>query len=206
MAKLSNSLIGSWGMFDEKIDAFVDNFDLKARPTLNLPIDISPMIEPLAAFNTLLKKLAGGLTFGPLIGIQIPVTAQMKSITIGSTKYPDLSYGYDGSQASVRGTTDETDPVNPQILQVELEHTAGFDLAIGVFLNINFAKFFNIGFSVTWPLLTLLGIAPKTHPYANTLCNKIGSESLCTETDDDCCEQGHAALEVIFEGPGGAYA
>ncbi len=195
---LSNQLIGSWGMYDERKGNFASNGgEMVATPTLNLPIDIAPMIEPVAELNLALKALFSRLSFGPLIGIQMPVTVKMKTVTLDSTKYSNLAFA-DGKMG---GTTTGTDPSNPTKLTVELDHTAGFDLSFGIFLNLNLVKLFNIGFSTTWPLLKTLGIEPKLGPYANNLSNTIGKTTAkaCSE-----CGAGSASVfDVIFEPPGG---
>lgn len=195
---LSKSLIGSWGMYDERSGSFASNGgEMVATPTLNLPIDITPMIEPVAELNLALKVLFSRLSFGPLIGIQMPVTVKMKTVTLDSTKYSNLTFA-DGKMG---GTTTGTDPSNPTKLSVELDHTAGFDLAFGIFLNLNLVKLFNVGFSTTWPLLKTLGIQPNAGPYANNLSNTIGKKTgkACSE-----CGTGNAGVfDVIFEAPGG---
>lgn len=191
---ISNELIASWGMYDERKGNFISNGgELDAAPTYNIPVDISSMVEPIALLNLSLKALLSHLSFGPLFGIQIPVKVKMKSVTVYDTKYSNLHFnGY-----TVTGTKTGTDPDYPREINVELEHTAGFDLALGVFLNLNLVKLFNVGFSVTWPLLKLLGIEPKLGPHTNNLSNTIGEKTV--ETCGECA----AIFEVIFEPPGG---
>ncbi|MDD2273594.1 MAG: hypothetical protein PHP95_02640 [Desulfuromonadaceae bacterium] len=195
---LSNQLVGSWGMYDERANNFASNGgEMVANPTLNLPIDIAPMIGPVAELNLALKALFSRLSFGPLIGIQMPVTVKMKTVTLDSAKYSNLTF-VDGKMG---GTTAGTDPSNPTKLTLELDHTAGFDLAFGIFLNLNLVKLFNIGFSTTWPLLKTLGIQPNFGPYTNNLSNTIGKTTgkACSQ-----CGDGSTGLfDVIFEAPGG---
>lgn len=191
---ISHELVASWGMYDERKGNLASNLgELEATPTLNLPIDIAPLIEPVVALNLALKAIFSRLTFGPLVGVQVPVKVNMKSVTIYDTKYSNLEFNFD----TVTGTKTGTDPGYPGEINVELEHTAGFDLAFGVFANLNFAKFFNVGFSITWPLLKLFDIEPKLGPYANNLSNTIG------ETTVETCGECAAIFEVIFEPPGG---
>jgi hypothetical protein len=195
---ISKSLIGSWGMYDERADNFASNGgEMVATPTLNLPIDIAPMLEPIIVLNTALKVLFSRLSFGPLIGIQMPVTVKMKTVTIDNTKYSNLAF----ANGKVSGNTIGTEPSAMKNLTVELDHTAGFDLSFGIFLNLNLVKLFNIGFSTSWPLLKTLGIEPKFGPYANNLSSSIGKTTgkACSE----CGSVNAGIFDVIFEVPGG---
>lgn len=195
---ISNEIVASWGMYDERKGNFASNGgELVVTPTLNIPIDIAPMIEPIAALNLALKALFSRLTFGPLIGIQVPVTVKMKSVTLDDTKYSHLDFVGE----KVTGTTTGTDPTDPSTINVKLDHTAGFDLAFGIFFNLNLVKLFNVGFSTTWPLLKTLGIEPKLGPHANNLSNTIGATTV--ETCSECGGESAAIFEVIFEPPGG---
>lgn len=195
---ISNQLIASWGMYDEQKGKFATNAGkMVATPTLNIPIDITPMIEPLAALNVTLKPLFSRLSFGPLIGIQIPVTVSMKSVTVDNTKYSNL--GFTGEKIS--GTTTGADPEEPTTIDVELEHTAGFDLSFGLFCNLNLVKLFNIGFSTTWPLLKAFHIEPKLGPYSNSLSTSVGKTT--AKTCSECGDGSLAVFDVIFEPPGG---
>jgi len=198
VAHISNQLIASWGMYDERKGNFVSNGgEMVATPTLNIPIDITPMIEPLAAFNVTLKPLFSRLSFGPLIGIQIPVTVKMKSVTLDYTKYSNLAF----AAGKVSGTTTGADPGDASTINVELEHTAGFDISFGLFCNLNLVKLFNIGFSTTWPLLKTLGIEPKLGPYANNKSNTVGKTT--AKACRECGSGSPAIFDVIFEPPGG---
>lgn len=195
---ISNQLIASWGMYDEQKGKFASNGGkMVATPTLNIPIDITPMIEELAAFNLILKPFFSRLSFGPLIGIQVPVKVSMKSVTLANTKYSNLDF----NGVKVSGTTTGADPVDPTTINVELEHTAGFDLSFGLFCNLNLVKLFNIGFSTTWPLLKMLGIEPKPGSHANNLSTTIGKTT--AKACRECGSGSPAIYDVIFEPPGG---
>lgn len=194
---ISHELIASWGMYDERKGNFASNGGkMIATPTLNLPVDFAPRIPPLAALNLALKVLFSRLSFGPLVGIQVPVTVKMKSVTLDDTRYADLNF----TDGQVIGTTDGNEPTNPSTINVELDHTAGFELAFGIFLNLNLVKLFNVGFSTTWPLLKTLGIEPKPHHHINNLSNTIGATTV--ETCSECGGEISAIYEVIFEPPG----
>jgi hypothetical protein len=185
-------------MYDERKGNFVSNGgEMVATPTLNIPIDFAPMIAPLAAFNKILKPLFSNLSFGPLIGIQIPVTVKMKSVTLDYTKYSNLAF----AAGKVSGTTTGADPGEASTINVELEHTAGFDISFGLFCNLNLVKLFNIGFSTTWPLLKTLGIEPKLGPYANNLSSPAGKTT--AKACRECGSGSPAIFDVIFEPPGG---
>ncbi|MBU0970855.1 MAG: hypothetical protein KKC20_09425 [Proteobacteria bacterium] len=199
---ISNQLIASWGMYDERKNNFVSNGgEMIVTPTLNIPIDIAPMLEPVIALNLALKAFLSNLSFGPLIGIQMPVTVKMNSVTLDDTQYSPLAFADGKVTGNTTDSTTETKPKDPSTIKVELNHSAGFDLGLGLFLNLNLVKLFNVGFSHTWPVLSRLGIEPNFGPYSNNLLNKIGQSTV--DTCSECGGENVAVFDVIFEPPEG---
>jgi len=192
---------GSWGFYDERVDTFVKNKgEMLAKPGNNLQIDFSGKFPQSYELNVALKAFHGHFSFGPSFGYEIPVKVKMKTVTLGSTVYSNPVF--DTKTGKVSLTTKGADPHGATTMKVELEHTVGFDVNAGIFMNLNFAKVFNVGFSVSFPLLTLLGINIKLGgPYDNVLSNTIGKTAAkaCVE----CGSKPTSFMEVIFETPGG---
>lgn len=194
-------LKGSWGFYDERVDTFVKNKgEMIAKPGNNLQMDISGKFPQTYAFNEALKAFHGHFSFGPSFGYEIPVKVKMKTVTLGTTVYSDPVF--DNTTKKVSLKTKGADPHGATTMKVELEHTVGFDVTAGIFMNLNLAKVFNVGFSVSFPLLSLLGINIKLGgPYDNVLSNTIGKTT--AKACSECGTKPTSFMEVIFETPGG---
>lgn len=197
-ASISKSLMSSWGILDERSDTFAKIGELNAGPTLNLPVDITPLVPGMEVLNTALKVFWSRLSFGPQIGFQMPVKVKMSTVTLDETAYPTT---FDKNTGALVGLTTGTDPVNPKSIDVELDHYPGFDLTFGLFLNLNLVKLFNVGYSVTWPILSTLGITVSSGPFVNHLSGDIGSQTAqaCPACGEDTSTAG--LFDVIFEPP-----
>lgn len=201
MQEIAELFKGGWGFFDEKINTFNGSKGiLRANPGDNLHMDISGKFPQFIPFNEALKAFHGHFSFGPSVGYIVPVTVQMKSVTLDETKYTWDEYDTDLKQAVFR--TSGADPTAASTVNVELEHTVDFDLTAGVYASLNLAKLFNIGFSIKFPLLALLGLDLKLGgPYDNTIPALIGQN---TEQASVAGGSGTFALmDVVFEPPGG---
>jgi len=194
--KFTPKLLGSWGMYDEQKNTFVENGGkMVAKPTFNIPIDITSMVPALKAVNESLKAFFCHFGTGPQIGVQIPVTVELNKIKLDSTEYADLSF----SKGKVSGKTAGTDPSAPKELGLTLNHTPNFDLTLGVFASLQICKLFNVSGSVSIPILSMLGISPKLGTYSNDLKNDIGSESVASCGCGSL--KGARLVEVIFDEP-----
>ena len=201
MEEVADLFKGGWGFFDEKIETFNSSKGiLKANPGDNLQMDISSKFPQFIPFNEALKAFHGHFSFGPSVGYIVPVTVQMKSVTLDETKYTWNKYDSDLNQAVFR--TSGADPDGASTLNVELEHTVYFDLTAGVYASLNIAKLFNVGFSIKFPLLALLGLDLKFGgPYENTLPALIGQSA-----EQASAAEGSgtfALMDVVFDPPGG---
>lgn len=197
----TETLKGSWGFYDERKNTFLKNHgEMVAKPGNTLQVDLSSWFPQTHAFNEALGVLHGHMSFGPEIGYEIPVKVWMKTVTLGTTQYTGPQV--DAKTGKVTLTTEGTDPVSATTMKVELEHTVGFDVTAGIFFNINIAKLFNVGFSVSFPLFGLLGIDINLGgPYANDLSNTIGKTA--AKACSECGTKQASLMEVIFETPGG---
>jgi len=192
-------LTSAWGLYDDQKGTFAKNKGvMKVSPTFNLSIDISDFIEETQALNEALKCFLSSLAFGPQIGIAMPVTVQMKKVSLDATDYTGLTFFNDGT---LTGQTTGSAPANPTKLTVGLDHTPSFDLSLGVFVNLNLVKLWNIGYSISWPILGLLGINTSLASGSNTLSSNIGS--LATQACGACGAEPAGLFDVIFEMPGG---
>ena len=194
-------LLGSWGMYDEQKNKFVENGGkMVAKPTFNIPIDITSLVPELKAVNEVLKAFWCHFGTGPQIGVQIPVTVELAKIKLDSTEYTGLSFG----SGKVTGKTSSADPADPKELGVTLNHTPSFDLTLGVFASLQLCKLFNVSASISIPILSLLGISPKLGTYSNDLKNDIGSMDVASCGCGSL--KGERLVEVIFDEPLGAGA
>ena len=192
-------LTSAWGLYDDQKGTFAANKGImKVTPTFNLSIDISDFIEETQALNEALKCFLSSFTFGPQIGIAMPVTFQMKKVSLDATDYTKLTFFNDGT---LTGQTTGTAPASPTKMSVELDHSPGFDLSLGIFVNLNLVKLWNIGYSISWPILGMLGIKTSVGTYANTLTGNIGS--LTSQACGACGAEPTGLFDVIFEAPGG---
>jgi uncharacterized membrane protein len=188
------SLLGTWGMFDDVANCLVsNNGKMTATPTFTVPVDITSLIPPLDAFNTALKPFFSHFSMGPSIGIQVPVTVEMKKVKLDTVEYTNLTFG----NGAVSGTTTGSAPDSPAKLAVGLDHTPGFDLSVGIFAQLNLLKLFNVGASISIPLLSLLNIKVTLGTYSNELSNTISK----TSAKECSCGAGEdiEMVDVIFE-------
>lgn len=195
---ITPALLGTWGLYDDRANTFVSNGGkMIVKPTFNIPIDIVSRVPALNAVNEALKPFFCRFSAGFQIGVQIPVTVEMKKVKLDTTEYTGLAF----KDGKVSGTSTGNDPDSPREIKVELDHTPGFDLTLGVFANLNLCKLFNINASEFIPVLSQLGIKVKLGTYPNELSNTIGSTNI---TACGCGQEDGAALvDVIFEKPEG---
>lgn len=195
---ITPALLGTWGMFDLQKNSFSkNNGTMTAKPTFNIPVDISSFIPALKAINTTLKALMCGFQTGPQIGLQIPVSVSVDKITLDTTEVAITSYS--GGKGS--GTASASLPTNPQKMTLSFKHSPGFDFTLGWFANLSLCKLFSIGGNVSFPVLNLLGIKVVIGTYHNDLSNTVGHTSVAKNACTECGVEFAQSLEVIFEEP-----
>lgn len=197
----SETFKSSWGFYDSRINTFVkNNGEMAAYPGNNLQIDFSSKFPDMIPINAAMAAFHGHISFGPVFGYQIPVKVNMKSVTLGTTKYSGASFKADTGK--INFTTTASQSPDATTMTVELQHTVGFDVTAGIFYNINIAKLFNIGASISFPLFDLLGWHPTIGgPYYNNLSNTIGKTT--AKACSACGTTPTSLMEVIFETPAG---
>jgi hypothetical protein len=187
------NIIGSYGFYDQQDNRFAANRGaFKAQPVIALPINLVPFIEPLQAVDEVLHVLWGGVAAGPQVGIAIPTTVKMESISIDDQTYSNLTYN--GGAVTGTGGTASADPKN---ISVALQQQAGFDLTFGFFAEVWVLKLFHIGTSYNWPILSAFGINIDTKPHTNSVSNSIGNTSIPSDTVSSL--DAAAIAEVILE-------
>ena len=190
----------SWGFYDSRPNSYVKNYgEFAAYPGLNLQIDLSGKFPDWNTANKALSPFHSHISFGPLVGFQIPVKVSIKSVSLDTTKYSDVKFSRETETISC--TTDGTTPGDATTMNVELEHTVGFDIVFGAFCHVTLAKLVNCGASVSFPLLSLFGLDVHGKSYSNKLSNTIGTT--VAEACSTCGPMPTAFMEVIFETPNG---
>lgn len=193
----TTQLTSSWGMYDDQKGTFAANKGImKVSPSFDISIDVSDMIEETMALNEALKVFLSSLSFGPTIGVAMPVTVEMNKISLDATDFTGLTF----ANGTVNGQTTGTAPATPTKLTVGLDHTPSFDLELGLFVNLNLVKLWNIGYSISWPILGLLGINTSLATGHNTLSSNIGSTA--AKACSSCGTPNAGIFDVIFELPG----
>lgn len=197
----TTTLTSSWGMYDDQKGTFAANKGtMKVSPSFDMSIDVSDMIEETQALNEALKVFLSSLSFGPTIGVAMPVTVNMNKISLDGTDFTGLTF----ANGAVTGHTTGTAPAAPTKITVGLDHTPSFDLELGLFVNLNLVKLWNIGYSIAWPVLSLLGIDTSLATGHNTLSGNIGSS--VAKACSSCSTETAGLFDVIFEMPGGLTA
>jgi hypothetical protein len=165
----------AYGFFATSSNNFATGPYANAEPILTLPINIVPFLEdtplaPIYALDETLQVIWGGFAVGPQIGLGTPVKVQMKSISVGSATYGNIS----NSGGNITGTSSSSADPNPTTMAIDFEHTTGFVLTGGLFGQIWALKIFSIGASINWDLLGIFGIQINAGPFDNTSTNTIG--------------------------------
>ena len=187
---IAPSLLGTWGMFDEKKNQFASNAGtLEVNPTFTVPINLVPYIPGLSEIDEGLQVILGYLRAGPSVGISIPTTVSLAKITIDGNAYPISSVD---SSGNVTAEGSAKIAAAPETAGVELEHKPGFDIDFGVFAAVGVLKLFNLSASYSFPVLALLGITVAAGPFSNTLSTSIAN----TETAKN---ENPLVAEVILE-------
>lgn len=166
----SDALTSSWGMFDEARNQLVaGNGTVNTDPTFTLPINLVSLTKTLpppgdALFlaNEALDKLGGWISFGPTIGLEVPVALTLESIFVDDVTLDNLAYS--GNAINASGGTPLSD--NPQTIGVNVSHTAGFTLGFGLFFSVGLLKVFSLNLNTSpvdfFDLLGLPNPVPTT--------------------------------------------
>ena len=170
---ISPTLLGTWGMFDEKKNQFAGNAGtLEVNPAFTVPINLVPYIPGLSEIDKGLQVILGYLRAGPSVGISIPTTVSLDKITIDGNAYPISSVDSSGN-VTAEGSAEIA--AAPETAGVELEHKPGFDIDFGVFAAAGILKLFNLSASYSFSVLALLGITVAAGPFSNTLSTSIAN-------------------------------
>lgn len=169
------NLAQAYGFFATSNDNFSTGPYANATPVLTLPINIVPFLEetplaPIYALDEALSAIWGGFAIGPQIGLGTPVKVQMKTISVGSATYSNIT----NVNGSITGTSSSAADANPTTMAVDFENTTGFILTGGFFAQAWALKVFSIGLSINVDLLGLFGIQVNAGPFDNTKSNTIG--------------------------------
>lgn len=173
---LFTTIPSSWGFTDYEAGNFASLGDFGADPLLSLPIDVVPLLKEsvpaLGAAVDALEKIAGGVSFGPTLGMAFPLTVEIDEVTVDDAVYGNITVA--GSSLTGSLTSGSVSD-NPSSITAKLKERPGIDFTVGVFANINVLKLFNLGGSYTFPLLSEFGLNPDLETNYHTVSNSIGA-------------------------------
>lgn len=195
-----------YSMFDANQNAFTANGGMyKATPTFNVAVDMVPFIAPLwylqQDIDNILRPLGFPfrMTFGPVLGIQLPVEVKVESVEIDNAKYT-VAYDTVRKQLTAGAPTGEF-PASPNRLEVFFKHTPSLTFSIGLSWGVGIDKVFFLGSQLSFPVGQWLGLSVQLGTWSNPLQNQVGNTSLpilgASEGGDHT-----DYVEVIFETAG----
>lgn len=203
-----------YSMFDANQNAFGANQGkYKATPTFNIAVDLVNRIPALWTLqeniDNVLRPIGFQfrLTFGPVLGIQLPVTVTVDSVEIDGAKYSGITYNANTQKlSSVNGPVGSL-PSAPQTLRVYFKHTPSLTFSLGVSWGMGVDKVFFLGGQQSFPVGQWLGLSVDLGTWKNPLQNNWGSQTLpilgaehAAAGSADFAESPDADfVEVIFE-------
>jgi hypothetical protein len=154
---------------------------LNATPTFIIPFDFTKAIPGLANFIKRLAAVVGECSVGPMFSIQMPVSLEVDSFTVGGGQGESsiATYGpvtYQSSTAVANGNQRFT--TNAQRFSTNVSYQTGFEVGLSVFFKIQICKVFS--FQKTGPSLDLLHLLLAQIPTYNA------SGSVSTSIQSGC--------------------
>jgi|GEM_PF-1974919 len=199
---LNPALLASWGFYDEKQNTLPDNSpNFFCEPSIAIPIDIVPYVEALNGIAETLKALYGSFTAGPQISIDFPLSVTPSKFTIDGVEFGNVQAT--GRTFTATGSGPISD--NPQNIAVELTHTPGIDIGLGVFMNLTVMKFFSVPASISFDLLSLFNISVNFGPFKNSVNNTVGSMTIPGSNETAMKADPHGFIDFDLQ-PEPAYA
>lgn len=184
--------VSSFAIYSQVKSQFAKLGELRPEPLFQLPIDIVPYIEPLAAVDAGLKALWGGLQLGPRLDFIVPVHVKPSGIAINDTALdpPQVKSG------KITATGAKAVGTGPESLRLELTHKTEFKFGIALFTSISACKLFSLNESTPRLVLNeLLGVKVQTRGYCNYLTSKVGDQEASNSVGS--CDPDR--VTVVFE-------
>ena len=201
LSKVNNivpGLIGSWGFVGNSNGGFAaGNGTMSAKPVMNIPINIIPLIPEVGEVDEALSKIGLKIASGPNLGIGIPVHTSLTKVDLDGHAYEGLSWHGDGFSAS----GDDDVPSTVSTMSTRLTHEPDLTFLLGWFASASLFKLFRISATINIDVLGILGLKIKLGTYNNTLSNSVGSVSVDACHTCGAEQQASRPVKVIFEEP-----
>ena len=163
--------------------------NLTATPEVTAPLNLANYVPKLREINLALKKVDGGVSFGPTPHLQFPVTFNFNGFTVtgGVQGAPSADYGNvqyrNGNQVTARGNTPFDTLENPSRFTTHVRYQTSVKLAISIHAEVKVAKFFSL--AVNSPSLDLTYLLfhrqfPVTVPVENSVSTNVGGGCVLT--------------------------
>lgn len=191
---------------------------LTLTPQLSLKIDFANYVQPLRVLNTALDKVGGGIGFGPLIGIGLPIHLTVCGLQLDGATFPLTGAGSDSSYVQVDTTYSgrsynsnihsysgvfpnalgSSQTYTPKMVGIQYQWSWGIDLTLGLWLSVKLCAGLGFSPSYTFNLLQALGI--------NTNLQSKVQQTLTTTSGIQGSYLSVLApdREVVFEFPDGS--
>lgn len=189
--------VKSLAMYDFATGSLAADGRFSARPSMDFPIDLVPYITGLNGIKAALEKWWGGLFFGPVISLIIPVTVDIEEVRLDDRVYADPKVANGTLTATASGGAA---PAAPKEIGMTLAHRPGFDLGLSFGASIWVCKLFKLGGSLPrLELAKLMGIDVSVGPFDNDLANRIGRRTVAAADGEPVGRLAREPLEVVLE-------
>jgi hypothetical protein len=152
-------------------------------------------VPGLSQINTTLNGVYCNFQCGVTIGISVPTTISLSNLTTNSDK-ANWTVSVDSAENNVfsYNTGYTATPSAFESVDATLEHAPGFELSLGLYTSLSICKVFSVSGSVSFELLSALGITVTAGPYYNTVPGLPSNVS--TQTTRQSCAP--KPLRVVF--------
>ena len=165
--------------------------NLRATPEVTSPINLASYVPKLREINLALGKIGGGISFGPTVHLQFPVTLNFDGFTVtgGVQGAPSADYRRDvqyrnGNQVTATGNTRFNELEYPSRFTTWVKYQTGVKLDISIHAEVKVAKFFSLG--VNTPSLDLTYLLFRIQdfggprPVENSVSTSVGGGCVLT--------------------------
>lgn len=149
---------------------------LAAYGTVEVPY-INVASAAVIAIEKVLDVTLSSIGFGPTIGLSVPVGIQIRDVSLDSVKFNRKSVSSEGKWVGELADKSSVVAAEPKEITFTMAHTAGFDLRVGLYAELQLLELFHVGASADMGILGLFNIQPRTGEFTHTLRNNIGSAS-----------------------------
>ncbi len=166
-----------------------------ATVTEEIPyVDIASSV--VLAIDEVLDVTLSSIGFGFTIGVDCPVALTLDKVTVDDVEFSHVD-GSDGAWNGKRGTGGTiSDP--PKNISCTWNHTAGFDIQVGVYAELQVMELFHVGGSAATDILGLFNIQPTTSPFTHTFSNTVGAATTSFSCGCPPLPQGMGMVDVDF--------